>query len=84
VLTRFEVDSRTSGDRTVLLDEPTFIERMGVIVNKGNPELLAAINAVLVDLDKSGALNAIYDKWLGAGSIYKLTRTFKVEPVNLQ
>ena len=84
VLKRFEVESEVIGDRTVLLDEPTFVERMGVVVNKGNPELLAAINAVLLDLDKSGALNAIYDKWLGSGSIYKLTRTFKVEPVNLQ
>jgi len=84
VLKRFEVESQTSGDRTVVLDEPTFVERMGVVVNKGNPDLVAAIDNVLLDLDKNGGLSAIYDKWLGSDSVYKLTRTFKVEPVNLQ
>lgn len=84
VLKRFELDSAKSGDAMVLLDQPTYIERIGLVVNKGNPELLAALNKVLLDLDKSGDLDRTYAKWLGAESIYKLTRSFKVEPVAAQ
>jgi polar amino acid transport system substrate-binding protein len=82
VLKRFELDSQSKGDRTVLLEQPTYIEHIGVVVNKGNPKLLAAVNGVIRDMDKTGALDAMYDKWLGSGSIYKLARTFKVEPVD--
>jgi polar amino acid transport system substrate-binding protein len=84
ILKRFELDSQQAGRPTVLLSEPTYVEHIGVVVNKGNPQLLAAINKVIEDLDKSGQLNAMYDKWLGSGSIYKLTRTFKVEPVDAE
>lgn len=84
VLKRFELDSAKSGDAMVLLDQPTYIERIGLVVNKGNSELLAALNKVLLDLDTSGELDRTYKKWLGADSIYKLTRSFKVEPVAAQ
>ena len=84
VLKRFELDSAKSGEATVLIDEPTYVEHIGLVVNKGNPELLAALNKVLVDIDRSGELDRTYNKWLGADSIYKLTRTFKVEPVTAQ
>lgn len=84
VLKRFELDSAKSGDAMVLLDQPTYVERIGLVVNKGNPELLAALNQVLLELDKSGELDRAYTKWLGAESIYKLTRSFKVEPVAAQ
>ncbi|MYZ43508.1 ABC transporter substrate-binding protein [Schauerella aestuarii] len=84
VLKRFEIDSAKSGEATVLLDEPTYVEHIGLVVNKGNPALLAALNKVLVDIDRSGELDRTYNKWLGADSIYKLTRTFKVEPVTAQ
>lgn len=84
VLKRFELDSAKSGDAMVLLDQPTYVERIGLVVNKGNPELLAALNQVLVALDQSGELDRAYTKWLGAESIYKLTRSFKVEPVAAQ
>lgn len=66
----------------MLLPQPVFTEHMGIVVKKGNAALLAAINQVVTQMDRSGALSAIYDKWLGSQSIYKLTRTFKVEPVD--
>lgn len=81
VLKRFEVESQEKGAPTVLIGEPTYTERIGLVVNKGNPAMLAAINKVIADMDASGALSANFDKWLGAGSIYKLKREFKVEPV---
>ncbi|OZI38456.1 ABC transporter substrate-binding protein [Bordetella genomosp. 10] len=82
-LIRFRMESEKQGDPTVMLDEPIFTEHMGLVVDKGNPELLAAIDKVIQDMDRSGELSAIYDKWMGANSPYKLVRTFKVEPVDL-
>ncbi|RYF57140.1 MAG: transporter substrate-binding domain-containing protein [Comamonadaceae bacterium] len=82
VLKRFENDSRQSANPSIMLAEPTYIERIGLVVDKGNPELLAAINEVLRKMDASGELDRIYTKWMGKDSIYKLNRTFKVEPVN--
>jgi polar amino acid transport system substrate-binding protein len=80
-LIRFEIESQKTGDPTVLLKQPIFTEHMGLVVNKHNPQLLAAINKVIQHMDRDGELDAIYNKWLGPDSIYKLKRTFKVEPV---
>ena len=81
VLRRFLNDSQKEGDPTMLLDEPTHTEHIGIIVKKGETELLAAINQAIASLDKSGELTKIYDKWMGEGSIYKMKRDFKVESV---
>ncbi len=82
VLIRFETDSEKTATPTMLLSEPTYTEHIGVVVNKGEPDLKNAINAAIKKIDESGQLTQIYDKWMGKDSIYKLTRTFKVEPVN--
>jgi polar amino acid transport system substrate-binding protein len=82
VLLRFANDSKSSGSPTELLSEPTYTEHIGIIVNKGEPQLKQAIDDAIAALDKSGELTRIYDKWMGSGSIYKLTRNFKVEPVD--
>jgi len=81
VLKRFENESAQSGSPTRLLPEATYVERIGVVTDKGNPELIEAINGVLRKMDESGELDAIYKQWLGEDSVYKLKRTFKVEPV---
>lgn len=83
VLLRFAINSQKSGKPVVLLPEPTYTEHIGMVVKKGEPELLKAIDNAILALDKSGQLTKIYDKWLGEGSIYKLKRTFKVEPVDV-
>lgn len=81
VLLRFENDSQKSGAPTTLLAEPTFTEHIGIVVNKGETALTDAINVAIKKIDASGELTKIYDKWMGKDSIYKLGRTFKVEPV---
>ncbi|NYT37472.1 transporter substrate-binding domain-containing protein [Allopusillimonas soli] len=81
VLRRFLNDSVKEGKPTALLSEPTYTEHIGIIVKKGESELLAAINQAIVSLDESGELTKIYDKWMGDESIYKMTRDFKVESV---
>ncbi len=81
VLLRFANDSQKTDTPAVLLDEPTATEHIGIIMNKGEPELKAAIDKALTQMEKSGELDKIFDKWLGKESIYKLSRQFKVEPV---
>lgn len=81
VLLRFSNDSQKTGSPAVLLEQPTATEHIGIIMNKGEPELKGAVNKALQAMDQSGELDKIFNKWLGADSIYKLTREFKVEPV---
>ncbi len=81
ILKRFENDASKTDQPYRLLDEATFVERIGLVVDKGNPELLAALNDVLRKMDASGELDAIFDRWVGKDSVYQLTRSFKVEPV---
>lgn len=83
VLLRFADDSKSTDSPTVLVPEPTYTEHIGIIMNKGEPELKNAVDQAILALDKSGELTKIFDKWMGAGSIYKLTRSFKVEPVDV-
>ncbi|WP_298012880.1 ABC transporter substrate-binding protein [uncultured Castellaniella sp.] len=82
VLLRFANDSKGTDSPTTLVPEPTYTEHIGIIMNKGEPELKKAVDQAILDLDKSGELTGIFDKWMGAGSIYKLTRSFKVGPVD--
>ncbi|MGB6104980.1 MAG: transporter substrate-binding domain-containing protein [Pusillimonas sp.] len=81
VLRRFLNDAEKAGTPMKLLDEPTYTEHIGIIIKKDQPELLAAINAAIESLDKSGELTQIFDKWMGPQSIYKMTRNFAVEDV---
>lgn len=81
VLLRFANDSKSTPTPMRLLEEPTYTEHIGIIVEKGADDLRQAINEAIVALDKSGELTSIYDKWMGSQSIYNLTRQFKVEPV---
>ncbi len=81
VLLRFQNDSQKTDTPMQMVEEPTYTEHIGVVVDKGETELLAAVNAAIQEIDKSGDLTKNYDKWLGQDTIYKLKRGFKVEPV---
>lgn len=84
VLLRFANDSQKTDSPTELIAEPTYTEHIGIIMNKGEPELKKAVDDAVVALDKSGELTKIFDKWMGSNSIYKLTRNFDVQPVDAQ
>lgn len=81
VLLRFANDSQKTDAPAVLLEQPTATEHIGIIMNKGEPELKGAVDNALTAMEKSGELDKIFTKWLGKDSIYKLARQFKVEPV---
>jgi polar amino acid transport system substrate-binding protein len=55
----------------------------GIGIRKGQPELVAAVNKALNDIEASGDGAKIFSKWLGAESALKLDRAFKVgSPIN--
>jgi polar amino acid transport system substrate-binding protein len=55
----------------------------GIGIRKGQPELVAAVNKALNEIESSGDGAKIFAKWLGADSTLKLERTFKVgSPIN--
>lgn len=81
VLKRFLNASEASAEHYTLLQEPTAVEHIGLVVDKGNPELLAAINGVIRKMDQDGELDAVFNRWMGKDTVYGLSRNFKVEPV---
>lgn len=85
ILARFANEAAAKGGQQYrLLTKSVFEERWGVVTNKNEPALLAAVNKILVDYDKSNGLQNSFDKWLGNKSVYKFTRDYKVEPIKVQ
>ncbi len=81
VLLRFKNDSEKTDSPIQVIDEPIYTEHIGVVINKENPDLFKAINKAIQEIDESGELTKIYDKWLKPPSIFKLKRDFKVQPI---
>lgn len=71
--------SKASG--YAVLQPPIGREVWGIGVRKDETAMLAAVNSALQNLEKTGKMQAIFDKWLGADTSYKMTRSFKVEPI---
>ncbi|MGV7214958.1 ABC transporter substrate-binding protein [Bradyrhizobium sp. UFLA05-112] len=62
-----------------LLKQPVAVEFWGLGVRKNEPGFLAAVNDTLKKLEASGEGAAIFAKWLGKDSPYKLERTFRLD-----
>ncbi|RDU97217.1 transporter substrate-binding domain-containing protein [Trinickia dinghuensis] len=85
ILARFAIEAaRQHGQQYRLLAAPVYEEHWGVVMNKNEPALMAAVNKILGNYDKSDGLQKSFDKWLGADSPYKFTRDYKVEPIKTQ
>ena len=65
----------------LIMEPPIFTEKYGVGIKLGEERLLAAVNEALIQADKAGELQAIFDKYLGENTEYKLTRKFRVEAI---
>ncbi len=85
ILARFANEAaQKGGPQYRMLGASVYEERWGVVTNKHEPALMAAINKILHDYDASNGLQQSFDKWLGANSPYKFTRAYKVEPIKVQ
>lgn len=85
ILARFANEAaKNHGQQFRLLAAPVFEERWGVVMNKNEPALMAAVNKILLDYEKNNGLQTSFDRWLGANSVYKFTRNYRVEPIKAQ
>lgn len=64
-----------------ILEQPLANEHWGIGLRKEEAGLIKHVNATLATMEKSGEAAKIFDKWLGAGSPYKMRRGFKIEPI---
>jgi len=71
-----------SGGKFRFLDEAVFFEPTGLGVKKDEPELLAAINAALRELESSGKLDAMWNKWYGPDTRFNIPREKKLTPLS--
>lgn len=78
VLLRFYNDAKETKKPMKLLAEPTYTEQIGLIFKKDEPELKVALDEALVELDQSGELTRLFDKWMGESTSYGLKRNFTV------
>lgn len=83
VLVRLVNQSPTSSP-TRILEKSVVDEPWGLGVRKGETALLEQVNAALDEAETSGAAATLFDKWFGAETPYKLTRSFKIEPIAAQ
>ncbi|TKT78370.1 ABC transporter substrate-binding protein [Aquamicrobium sp. LC103] len=79
--TKFVNESKTRGKEMRMIEEPMLFQPIGIGMSKDQPALTAKVNEVLHKLDTSGEINKIWEKWLGQGTEYKMTRTDKVVPL---
>ncbi|MBW5440246.1 ABC transporter substrate-binding protein [Bradyrhizobium canariense] len=80
-ITKLVNESKNANAQLKMIDEPMILQPIGIGMKKGEPALLAKVNESLAALDKSGEINQIWEKWLGAATEYKMVRTDKVAPL---
>ena len=69
-------------DPTAIIEEPLTAQKSAFATRKDNPKFVERMNAFLVEYEASGRGQALFDKWIGANSKFKLTRHFKFgEPI---
>ena len=68
-----------AGSGYEFVKQPVAIEFWGIGVRKNEPAFLEAVNAALKGLESSSKAKAIFDKWLGASTPYKMERTFTLD-----
>lgn len=64
-----------------IMEKAVMDEPWGLGVRKDETAFLDAVNGILDDAEKSGEAAKIFDKWFGAETPYKLTRSFTIGPV---
>ena len=80
-ITKLVNQSKTSGVELKMIKDPMVFQPIGVGMKKDEPVLLAKVNAALVAMDKAGEIDAIWARWIGPNTEFKLVREEKVTPL---
>jgi len=81
-ITKLVNDSRTAGIPMRMIEEPMAFQPIGVGMRRDEPQLLARVNATLAEMERDGELNAIWNRWLGPDTEFKMERTDRVTPLS--
>lgn len=80
-ITKLVNQSKTSGSPLRMVEAPMLLEPVGIGMKRNEPELLAKVNEALYAMDKSGEITAMWNKWLGPETEFKMTREERVQPI---
>ena len=80
-ITKLVNQSQASGSPLKMVPAPMLLEPVGIGMKKGEAQLLAKVNEALYAMDKAGEINAMWNKWLGPDTEFKMTRDEKVQPI---
>jgi len=80
-ITKLVNQSKTAGVELKMIKDPMVFQPIGVGMKKDEPVLLGKVNAALVAMDKAGEIDAIWAKWIGPNTEFKLVRDEKVTPL---
>ncbi|MFP1879468.1 transporter substrate-binding domain-containing protein [Lonsdalea quercina] len=74
--------AKKDGIELGMIKEPMALEPIGVGMKKDEPALLAEVNRSLKAMDDAGAIDAIWNTWIGPNTEYKMVREEKVQPLS--
>ncbi len=80
-ITKLVDQSKKSGVPLKMIKTPMLLEPIAIGMKKGEQRLRDKVNEALYAMDKDGEIDAMWNKWLGPNTEYKLTREEHVQPI---
>jgi polar amino acid transport system substrate-binding protein len=80
ILVKLRKQAQSSSPMSII-EKSVFVEPWGLGVRKGEAAFKDQVNKVLAELDASGEAGRIFAKWFGPGTVYGMTRDFKIEEI---
>lgn len=74
--------AKASGVELALAKEPMALEPIGAGMRRDEPAFLAKVNESLMSMEKAGEIDAIWDRWIGPNTEYKMVREDKVQSLS--
>lgn len=79
-ITKLVNDSQTAGIPMRMIEEPMAFQPIGIGMKRDEAALLTRVNETLVAMENDGELTAIWNRWLGPDTEFKMVRTDRVTP----
>ncbi len=80
-ITKLVDNSQKAGVPLKMIKEPMLLEPIAIGIKKGEEKLRDKVNEALYAMDKDGEIDAMWNKWLGPDTEYKMTRDEHVQPI---
>jgi len=74
--------AKAAGVELALAKEPMALEPIGAGMRRDEPAFLAKVNESLMAMETAGEIDAIWDRWIGPNTEYKMVREDKVQSLS--